>query len=37
MQRKEIKGLLIDNIKKCVPYLIPNGAFFRGAAVLKSQ
>ncbi|BET31293.1 MULTISPECIES: AAA family ATPase [unclassified Wolbachia] len=29
MQRKEIKGLLIDNIKKCVPYLIPNGNFYR--------
>ncbi|WP_264683192.1 hypothetical protein [Wolbachia endosymbiont (group B) of Euphydryas aurinia] len=29
MQRKEIKGLLIDNIKECVPYLIPNGNFYR--------
>ncbi len=29
MHRKEIKGLLIDNIKKCVPYLIPNGNFYR--------
>jgi len=29
MHRKEIKGLLIDNIKECVPYLIPNGNFYR--------
>ncbi|WP_265032639.1 AAA family ATPase [Wolbachia endosymbiont (group A) of Sicus ferrugineus] len=29
MQRKEIKGLLIDNIKECVPYLIPSGNFYR--------
>ncbi|MDX5526336.1 MAG: hypothetical protein O7167_00345 [Wolbachia endosymbiont of Andrena nigroaenea] len=29
MQRKEIKGLLIDNIKECVPYLIPDGKFYQ--------
>ncbi|WP_264707829.1 hypothetical protein [Wolbachia endosymbiont (group B) of Agriphila straminella] len=36
MQRKEIKGLLIDNIKECVPYLIPNGNFIERGLMLAT-
>ncbi|WP_395461641.1 AAA family ATPase [Wolbachia endosymbiont (group A) of Therophilus tumidulus] len=29
MQRKEIRALLIDNIKECVSYLVPDGQFYQ--------
>lgn len=28
-KQKELKMLLIDNIKECVSYLLPNGEFYR--------
>lgn len=28
-KRKELKALLIDNVKECVSYLLPNGEFYR--------